>query len=109
MNRIVTLDPADDVSVVLDALEPGAIVESLNLRATDTIPVGHKIARHPVKAGAVVRKFGQVIGEALHDIPAGGHVHTHNLAMSDVRMDGLIGTDAHAIPKRSGATFDGYV
>jgi len=42
-------------------------------------PLGHKIARHPIVRGSVVRKYGAPIGRATQDIPAGAHVHLHNL------------------------------
>ncbi|MEY4556338.1 MAG: hypothetical protein RL093_1457, partial [Pseudomonadota bacterium] len=109
MTRALTLNPADDVAVVLDSLEPGAVVESLGLRALEAIPAGHKIARHAIAAGSVVRKYGQVIGEAMIEIAAGAHVHTHNLAMSDARAGPAIGVDAQAPKTLSGATFEGFV
>lgn len=109
MTRALTLNPADDVAIVLESLDPGAVVESLGLRAAEVIPAGHKIARHAIAAGTVVRKYGQVIGEAVGDIAAGAHVHTHNLAMSEARADAAIGVDAQAPQALSGATFEGFV
>jgi len=109
MTRALTLNPADDVAIALEAVEPGAVVESLGLRAAEAIPAGHKIARHAIAAGSVVRKYGQVIGEAIHDIAAGAHVHTHNLAMSDARAGASIGVDVQAPEALTGATFEGYV
>ncbi|KQY75429.1 UxaA family hydrolase [Brevundimonas sp. Root1423] len=109
MTRALTLNPADDVAIVLETLEPGAVVESLGLRAVEAIPTGHKIARHAIAAGSVVRKYGQVIGEAVNDIAAGAHVHTHNLAMSAARAGASIGVDIQAPKTLSGATFQGYV
>lgn len=42
-------------------------------------PLGHKIAMISMACGAPVVKFGSVIGHATEDIPAGAHVHLHNL------------------------------
>lgn len=109
MTRALTLNPADDVAIVLEPLEPGAVIGGLNLRAVGAVPAGHKVARHTIAAGAVVRKYGQVIGEAVIDIPAGAHVHTHNLAMSDARSSDAIGADAQVPETLSGATFEGLV
>ena len=109
MTRALTLNPADDVAIVLEALEPGTAVESLNLSAAEAIPAGHKIARHAIAAGSVVRKYGQVIGEAVRDIAAGAHVHTHNLAMSEARAGAAIGVDARTHRPLSGASFEGFV
>jgi len=49
--------------------------------AVEDIPAGHKVALHDIPKGAPVRKYGEVIGVALADIPAGGHVHVHNLGV----------------------------
>ncbi|WP_332658776.1 UxaA family hydrolase [Brevundimonas sp.] len=109
MTRALTLTPADDVAIALEPLEPGALIESLDLRTVDAIPAGHKIARHAIAAGTVVRKYGQVIGEAVSDIAAGAHVHVHNLAMSEARADASIGADAQPAAGLHGATFEGFV
>lgn len=45
-----------------------------------TIPMGHKVAIMPIKAGEMVIKYGQPIGHATCDIKAGEWVHSHNLA-----------------------------
>lgn len=44
------------------------------------VPFGHKVAMEAIAAGDRVFKYGQPIGIATADIPAGGHVHTHNLS-----------------------------
>jgi len=49
--------------------------------AIDDIPAGHKVAVRAVAAGAPVHKYGEVIGIARADIPAGAHVHVHNLGV----------------------------
>lgn len=40
---------------------------------------GHKYARHDIKKGEAVIKYGFLIGTASENIKKGGHVHTHNL------------------------------
>ena len=47
--------------------------------AADNIPLGHKIALHPVKTGEFVIEYGEKIGKAFNDINVGDWVHTHNL------------------------------
>jgi altronate hydrolase len=42
-------------------------------------PLGHKIALRAIAAGEEVLKYGAPIGRATADIPAGAHVHLHNL------------------------------
>ncbi|WP_426051849.1 UxaA family hydrolase [Brevundimonas sp. SL161] len=109
MTRALTLNPSDDVAIALEQLEPGVTVAGLGLTAVEPVPAGHKIARHAIAPGQVVRRYGQVIGEAITDIAAGAHVHTHNLAMSHARASPEVGTDARAPATLSGATFEGFL
>jgi altronate dehydratase len=82
----VVLDPADDVAVALRDLAAGARIRVRAVAATTEvvlaadIPLGHKLARREIAAGAPVRKHGEAIGAATAAIPAGSHVHVHNLA-----------------------------
>ncbi len=41
---------------------------------------GHKYALCDIRAGEAIIKYGYPIGRATADIPAGAHVHSHNLA-----------------------------
>ncbi len=41
---------------------------------------GHKYALRDIRAGEAIIKYGYPIGRATVDIPAGAHVHSHNLA-----------------------------
>ena len=108
---IIRLHAADNVAVVKRRLLAGqAITEALRARAA--IPPGHKVALHDVAAGEPVRKYGQIIGFATVDIPAGTHVHTHNLGMRDFTRDYAWCADAHPLtPSTDPAplTFDGYL
>lgn len=47
--------------------------------ACEGIPYGHKIALCPIPKGSDITKYGERIGVANQDIPAGSHVHIHNL------------------------------
>ena len=51
------------------------------------MPSGHKIALRAIRAGEAVIKYGSPIGLATAEIPAGAHVHTHNLASTRGRGD----------------------
>ena len=81
----VRLHPSDNVVVAVVGLSPGAELREPNVVVRQAIPAGHKVAIVPIKAGEVVRKYGQVIGVATEDIAPGVQVHTHNLAMSEQR------------------------
>ena len=43
------------------------------------IPSGHKFATRPIAAGALIHKYGQMIGRASAPIATGEHVHVHNV------------------------------
>ena len=49
------------------------------LTARHDIPIGHKVALRPIKAGDTVWKYGADIGRAVADIDEGEHVHVHNV------------------------------
>ena len=49
------------------------------LTARHDVPIGHKVALRPIKAGDTVWKYGQDIGRAVADIGQGEHVHVHNV------------------------------
>ena len=52
---------------------------SITAHARESIPLGHKIALRDIAAGETVVKYGHDIGRASTAIPAGAHVHVHNL------------------------------
>ena len=90
------LHPDDDVAV---ALEP-----------RDGVPAGHKLALHDIEAGAPVRKYGEVIGRATRAIPAGAHVHGHNLEtlLTGVEAYRFAPAPAVPLPLDTVTRFSGY-
>ena len=77
------LNQADHVATALRPLGTGqqAHVEGLKqtLLIQQDIPLCHKVACRDIAAGESVRNYGEVIGVATATIPAGTHVHVHNL------------------------------
>lgn len=73
----------DDVGLVRDDVGRGTLVrvDGGEVAAVDDIPAGHKVAVRAIAEAAPVRKYGEVIGVALRDIPPGAHVHLHNLGV----------------------------
>ena len=111
MNDIVKIRPADMVAVALKPLAAGQTLAAGGDRVTLTedVPMGHKIALRDIRAGEKVVKYGYPIGEATEDIPAGSHVHTHNLKTL------LRGEQAYAwhpthpiLPSAEPVSFPGY-
>jgi altronate hydrolase len=81
---VVILHEGDDVAVATAGMPAGSQVAvrgvgELVLRSD--VPVGHKVAVRDLEAGALVRKYGQVIGRTLAAVRAGDHLHVHNLGM----------------------------
>lgn len=80
--------PKDNVGVVVvedlkagtDML--GVVTENdttMNVKAENDIPIGHKVALTDLKEGDTVIKYGEDIGKMVGNAKTGEHVHTHNL------------------------------
>jgi altronate dehydratase len=95
---LIRLHPSDEVAVAKRTVKAGTelLNGSMRVTAAKTIPAGHKIALVPVRDGAAVRRYGQIIGVAQGDIAAGEHVHSHNLICQDYTRDYTAGTDGHS-------------
>ncbi len=63
--KLLQIHPSDNVAVAIES--------------TGTIPAGHKIALRDIEPGGQIIKYGDPIGVATGFIPAGSHVHTHNV------------------------------
>jgi altronate dehydratase len=81
----ILINEADNVATAIaDLLDgecgrfwtKGIIVE---VAVTEKIPQYHKFAVCPIRRTELVRKYGEVIGEAVSDIGKGAHVHVHNI------------------------------
>jgi len=86
--HFVVHEEADSVGVVVvegikarDTLT-GWIMDQdkiITLQALEDIPIGHKLAIKPLAENATVTKYGADIGRAITPVPAGAHVHVHNV------------------------------
>jgi len=72
---------------VAGALNSELDIGDVAIAVRETVPSGHKIALRTIRAGEAVIKYGSAIGLATEEIPAGAHVHTHNLASTRGRGD----------------------
>ncbi len=81
------LAAADNVATALRDLEAGEIIEIGGRRITllERIPLCHKLALTDLAPGTTVKKYGQPIGLATTPIPAGAHVHVHNMRSARAR------------------------
>src|SRR4029079_4248248 len=80
--RTLVLNSADNIGVALVNLDVGAETPE-GVRTVKRVPRGHKFALRPIGMGGGVVKFGQVIGFATKDIPAGVWVHEHNCGIGE--------------------------
>lgn len=108
----VLLRPEDNVAVCCRDLSPGhrfsAGGEGITL--ADRVPLGHKVSVELIPAGSEIRKFGQVIGFASAEIPAGAHVHVHNCQAESFERDYAHASEKPVLPPaESERTFQGYL
>ena len=84
--QLLVHDHADNVGVVVvEDLEAGTEMlgvvthdnSAFQIKANADIPIGHKVALKPLKAGDTVIKYGEDIGKMVGDADVGDHVHTH--------------------------------
>ncbi|MBP5383444.1 MAG: altronate dehydratase [Lachnospiraceae bacterium] len=68
MSETIQIHEKDNVAVALQPVDGKEPVEP-----------GHKIALQDIRKGDPVIKYGYPIGIATEEIPAGSHVHTHNM------------------------------
>ena len=70
--RAILLKAEDDVAIARKELAAGTVLEdgSDRIEARVDIKPGHKIARHAVRRGDPVRRYGQVIGFATRTSPS---------------------------------------
>ena len=72
---------------------------------------GHKYALRDIKKGENIIKYGNPIGHATEDIPAGAHVHTHNVKTNlSGNLEYTYEPIRYELPtEEQGRTFMGYV
>ncbi len=86
--HFVVHDEGDSVGVVVvEGLTAGQTLTGwimdqdrlIEFDARSDIPIGHKLAIKPIRAGETIVKYGVDIGRAVKDIGAGEHLHVHNV------------------------------
>jgi hypothetical protein len=79
--KLLRIHRDDNVLIVVAPIRPGDrdVIDGHEVVFTQNIAIGHKVAACDIKAGEKVRKCGVPIGSAKEMIPAGSHMHLHNL------------------------------
>jgi SAF domain-containing protein len=82
MTDFLKLHRDDNVQVALRLVAEGSQFETSAGPITVLCDVAraHKVADRAIANGELVVKYGMPIGTATQDIPAGSHVHVHNIA-----------------------------
>jgi altronate hydrolase len=108
----VHLRPADNVAVAARPLQAGLEVADNGhaLKLGGRVGLGHKFALRDIRKGEAILKYGQIIGFASQDIPAGSHVHVHNVAADAFERDYAFCSECPPPPARptEQRTFMGY-
>ena len=79
---VLSLGVGDNVVVAVRALRSGervTLAGGAAITVLHDVPFGHKLAIAAIPRGADVVKYDEVIGRATQEIPAGAHVHVHNV------------------------------
>ncbi|WP_189426122.1 UxaA family hydrolase [Devosia pacifica] len=112
--RTLVLSAEDNVAVALANLDVGTETPE-GVTTSKRVPKGHKFATRAIETGKPVIKFGQIIGFATTDIPAGEWVHEHNCGMGiengAFARDYDFGAAAIApqmVPETERPTFEGF-
>ncbi|WP_077533696.1 UxaA family hydrolase [Massiliimalia massiliensis] len=94
MNNAMIIEPEDNVAVAIEPIPKGeaacyVLPDGTPCRITviENITIYHKFAVHDIAKGEKIVKYGEHIGEAGAFIPAGAHVHEHNVISVRENLD----------------------
>lgn len=105
------LGEGDEVAVAMRDIAAGETLAPFPVVAREPIPFGHKVSLAQVAPGAALHRLGQPIGLATEAIPAGAHVHTHNMGFEQSLAEHQIGTrlsNAMRLQAADTPTFQGF-
>jgi hypothetical protein len=77
----ILLSPLDNIVVLAKSVPEGGELEfdGQRFQMEKALGPGHKLARQTILEGEKIIKYGAPIGSATRVIPAGSHVHLHNM------------------------------
>jgi len=78
------LNPKDNIAIAVCDLAPheSITITTTAIKLRDAVPAYHKISIKQINRGETILRYGVSIGKAINDIPAGSHVHLHNMESS---------------------------
>ncbi len=115
----VLLHPEDNVAIARVPLNRGVQLRLLAtatgnseiVEVTQRISSGHKVALQEIAEGQPILRYGSIIGYATRLIETGSHVHSHNLAVGNLKQVYDFGVDVRpvdTVPIEQRRTFMGY-
>ena len=111
MKSFIKINPSDNVAVALVPLAKGTVVklDDITLTLTEDIMQGHKFSLKNLKPGDSIIKYGNPIGHATAEIPAGSWIHTHNLktGLGDL-LTYTYNKNVSDLPQKEPKFFQGY-
>lgn len=110
--RYIRLHESDNVAIVVnDGGLPRGAAFADGLRLTGPVPQGHKVALSDIAQGEPIRRYGEVIGNAVRDIVRGSWVEESLVSLPRApaleRMELATRVPAPQ-PPLAGHTFEGY-
>ena len=81
----IALRDTDNVATALreiaagEEIVVGVLDRTVSVHVRQAIAFGHKLAMTDLPRGTDIMKYGEVMGRATQAIPAGSHVHVHNI------------------------------
>ncbi len=81
----IAVKESDNVATTLRDIAAGEVARVgvgerfLQVPVRQPIAFGHKLAVAAIPKGTDILKYGEVMGRATEDIPAGAHAHVHNI------------------------------
>jgi len=92
----IIIKEQDNVATALRNIQPNEEItlgmgdEAKPFVVQEFISYGHKFSVKDIALGENILKYGEVIGRATQEIPAGAHAHIHNI--ESLRGRGDLGT-----------------
>lgn len=108
----IQINPQDNVAIVAnDGGLPAGTTLSTGITLLTDVPQGHKFALHDIQQGADIVRYGEVIGQAVRDLPQGSWINEQLLHLPkppEVDELELATRVPQHLPPVEGYTFDGY-
>ncbi len=89
MQKILRIDPKDNLIVALRDLAQGDIIENdgQRIQLVTDVPAKHKFTREPVPVGGIVTLYGVPVGKAVAPLQSGERITVDNVVHYAAEVD----------------------